>query len=71
MESSKSDLYMTLPSQYNELDIPVVTEVVIESENGEHIPNPLPVPPMEVFPDTVSIFLEWLVAETTNESGTL
>ena len=47
----------------NEVDIPVISDVVIASETDEHILNQPTAPPFEVFTTTVSNVLEWLVAE--------
>ena len=58
MNSSNSAEHRTLSSHDDEVDIPVVTEVVGASESDEQIPNQPP-PPVEVFTNMVSNVLEW------------
>ena len=72
MNSSKSADNWTLPPQDDGVDIPGVGLVVAASKTGEQRPNQLPAPPpAEVFTTTVSNILEWSVAETITEAGTL
>ena len=68
MNSSNSDFYQTLPSQDDEVEIPVVAEVVKASETGEKISSQPPAPPVEVFTTMVGNVSEWLVAETLTKA---
>ena len=65
INSSNSAGDRTLPSYYNELVIPVVTEVAGASKTDKQKSNHPPGPPVEEFNTTVSNVLEILVSETT------
>ena len=71
MNSSNSADNRTLPYHDNELDIPVVAEVIGVSETEDQILNHPPAPPVEVFTTVVINISELLVAETLTKYGTL
>ena len=71
MNSSNTTRDMTQTSRYDEVNIPVVAEVVGASENDEQIPNQPPDPPVEVFTTAVSNVLEWSVAQTLTKDSKL
>ena len=58
---NSSNIYddQTLPSHEDEVNIPVVVEVVGASETDEQIPNQPPGSPVEVFTTTVINISEW------------